>query len=254
MPATPLPDKPLYLVEHLRDLRSGIVRSLVALALGVALAFWGSGTLFELLLKPFQEALAKFPELALRVPSLQTLAPVEAFMVNMKLAGVAGLVLASPLLLREIWTFVSPALKAPERMGLLIVLSFGLLFFGAGVAFGYKVIVPLALEFLLRYNLDFHFLPQWTLQGYFGFVVNFLLIFGVIFELPLVLAGLVAAGIATPAFLIHKWRHAVIGIFILAAVIAPSADPVTQTLVALPLVALYGLGILLSFIAYRKRT
>jgi sec-independent protein translocase protein TatC len=247
----PVLDQPRYLADHLRDLRKGIIRSLIAVAVGVGLAFWQSGPLFAALLRPFQEVLEGFPDVAGRVETLQTLAPIEAFMVHMKLAGVTGLVLASPILLREIWAFTSPALKPLERAGLLIVFSLGLFFFAGGVVFGYKVIVPLALKFLINYNLVHDFIPVWTLQNYFSFVVNFLLIFGVIFELPLVLAGLVAAGIATPAFLIQKWRHAVIGIFILAAVIAPSADPLTQTLVALPLVALYGLGILFSLAADR---
>jgi sec-independent protein translocase protein TatC len=249
----PAPDKPRYLTEHLKELRTGLIRSLIAAAVGVALAFWQSGPLFEALLRPFEAALARFPELAGHVQGLQTLAPIEAFMINMKLATLTGLILASPFLLRELWVFASPALKPHERSGILMVFSLGLFFFAGGLAFGYYVIVPLALEFLIRYNLDYHFIPQWTLQGYFSFTVNFLLVFGCIFELPLVLAALVAVGVATPAFLIQKWRHAVIGIFILAAVIAPSADPVTQTLVALPLVALYGVGIGLSFLAFRNK-
>lgn len=251
--SSPSSDKPRYLTEHLRELRSGLIRSLVVAALGVGLAFWQSGPLFSALLKPFRTALAGFPELAGRVQGLQTLAPIEAFMINMKLATVAGLILASPFLLREIWVFASPALKPNERAGILMVFSLGLFFFAGGLAFGYYVIVPLALEFLIRYNLDYQFIPQWTLQGYFSFTVNFLLVFGCVFELPLVLAALVAIGVATPAFLIQKWKHAVIGIFVLAAVVAPSADPITQTLVAVPLVLLYGVGIGLSYLAVRNR-
>lgn len=84
-------------------------------------------------------------------------------------------------------------------------------------------------------------------------MVNFLLIFGLVFELPLVLAGLVSIGLATPAYLAHLRKHAIIAIFILAAFIAPSADPVTQTIVAVPLVILYEVGIWLSYLAVRKK-
>lgn len=247
------PDQPRYLTHHLQDLRKGIVRSLAAVAAGVTASFLLSKWMFATLLEPYRAAFRNFPELAGRLPTLQTLAPIEAFMIHMKLAVLAGVLLASPLILREIWVFVTPALKADERKGLLMVFGLGLFFFAGGLVFGYFLVIPLALEFLIRYNLAYEFIPQWTLQGYFGFTVNFLLVFGFIFELPLVLAALVAIGVATPAFLVQKWRHAVIGIFILAAIIAPSADPLTQTLVALPLVALYGVGIGLSYLVARKK-
>ena len=245
------PDKIRYFTDHLIELRKGLVHSLVFLGVGVGLAFWKSGFLFSVLLQPFHRAFAAIPGAGER--SLQTLAPIEAFMINMKLATVAGIILASPFLLHEIWVFASPALKANERRAILMVFLLGLFFFAGGLAFGYFLVIPLALEFLLRYNLDYQFIPQWTLQGYFAFVVNFLLLFGAIFELPLVLAALVAIGVATPAFLSQKRKHAVLAIFVLAAIIAPSADPVTQTIVAVPLILLYEIGIWLSYITFREK-
>lgn len=106
----------------------------------------------------------------------------------------------------------------------------------------------------MGYNLIYQFIPQWTLEAYFGFVMNFLLIFGCVFELPLVLAALVRIGVATPNFLSQKRRHAIFLAFVLAFFIAPSADPITMTLVAVPLVLLYEVGIWLSYIAFRKKT
>ncbi len=249
----PSKDKPRYITDHLLELRDGLIHSLIAAGIGVGLAFWRSDWLFAILLRPFRVSLAKFPEMAARVQTLQTLSPIEAFMINMKLATVVGLVLASPFILREIWVFASPALKSNERSGILMVFCLGLFFFCGGLAFGYFVVIPLALQFLIHYNLDYHFLPQWTLQGYFNFVVNFILIFGLVFELPLVLAGLVAIGVATPAYLAHMRKPAIVGIFVLAAFIAPSADPVTQTIVAVPLMVLYEIGIWLSHLAVRKK-
>ena len=173
-------------------------------------------------------------------------------MIDMKLSTVVGILFASPFILREIWSFASPALKSGERKAILAVFLLGLFFFAGGLAFGYFIVIPLALEFLIQYNLSFHFIPQWTLQGYFSFVVNFLLLFGVVFELPLVLAALVAIGVATPAFLVQKWKAAVLVIFVVSAFLAPSADPITQTIVAIPLCGLYVVGIGLSYLARRK--
>ncbi len=246
-------DRPKYLTDHLTELRQGLIKSLVFVFLGMALAFWKSDILFGVLLKPFRDSLAAFPEFNSQVHTLQTLTPIEAFMINMKLAAIVGVVLASPFILWQIWGVVAPALKPHERGGILMVFLFGLLFFLGGLAFGYFVIVPIAMRFLIQYNLDYHFIPQWTLQGYYGFVVNFLLVFGCVFELPLVLAGLVTIGVATPAFLSQKRKHAIVGIFILAFFIAPSADPLTQTIVALPLIVLYEVGILLSRLAFRRK-
>jgi sec-independent protein translocase protein TatC len=252
MPDPPT-DRPQYLTEHLGELRQGLLRSSFFVLLGMVLAFWKSDLLFDILLKPFRDSLNHFPEFNAQVHTLQTLTPIEAFMVNMKLAAIVGVVLAAPFILWQIWRFVAPALKSNERGGILMVFLLGLFFFLGGLAFGYFVIVPIAMRFLIRYNLDYHFIPQWTLQGYFGFVMNFLLVFGFVFELPLVLAGLVTIGIATPAFLSQKRKHAIVGIFILAFFIAPSADPVTQTIVALPLVVLYEIGILLSRLAFSRK-
>jgi sec-independent protein translocase protein TatC len=229
-------------------MRSG----LFALA-GMGLAFWRSDILFDWLLKPFHHVLAKYHDSGLQVHGLQTLDPVEAFMVDMKVAAIAGLLLASPVILWQVWSFVAPALKPNERGAILSVFLLFLLFFFGGLSFGFYIIVPMALDFLIRYNLDFHFIPQWTLQGYFAFVVNFLLVFGLLFELPLVLAALVSIGIATPAFLSHKRKHAIVGAFIIALFAAPSADPVTQTIVAVPLILLYEVGILLSKVAFYRR-
>jgi sec-independent protein translocase protein TatC len=244
-------DKPRYLFDHLKELRLVLVQGLLAIALGVGLAFVKSNLLFQILEGPFQRALAHFPQA--QMGGLKTLVPIEAFMINMKLATAAGVVLVSPFLLWRLWVFVVPALKPAERTAILAVLTLGLFFFMGGVCFSYFLVVPLALEFLLKYNLDFQLIPQWTLQGYFDFTINFSIIFGVLFELPLVLAALAAAGIATPQFLAHKRKHAILAIFILAAIVAPSADPVTQTIVAVPLVLLYEVGIWLSWLAVRRK-
>jgi sec-independent protein translocase protein TatC len=246
-------NRPQYLTDHLTDLRKALVHSLIAVVLGLCAAFLESEFLFGALLRPFKSVLEKFPAIGSQVHSLQTLTPAEAFMVNMKLAAIAGILLASPIILRELWFFVSPALKPNEKNAVLMVFSLGLFFFLGGIAFGYFFIVPISLEFLMRYNLYFNFVPQWTLQGYYGFVVNFLLIFGCVFELPLVLAALVSVGVATPAFLAQKRKHAILGIFILAALISPSADPISQTIVAVPLIILYEIGIWLSYLTVLRK-
>lgn len=121
-------DRPRYLTEHLKELRTGFFRSLAALIVGTALAIWKSDWIFKALLFPFLSALAHYPAINSQVHTLQTLSPVEAFMINMKLAFAVGVVLASPFIFREIWIFASPALKQKERSAILMVFSFGLFF------------------------------------------------------------------------------------------------------------------------------
>ncbi len=249
----PSSDKPRYLFDHLLELRQVLFHGLAAITLGVGVAFWKSAFLFQILEGPYQRTLSHFSQSAAPLGPLKTLVPIEAFMINMKLATAAGIVLASPYILRRLWIFVVPALKPTERALILAVLILGLFFFTGGICFSYFLVIPLALEFLLKYNLDYQLIPQWTLQGYFDFTLNFSLVFGILFELPLVLAGLAAAGIATPQFLAQKRKLAIFAIFILAALVAPSADPVTQTIVAVPLVFLYEVGIWLSWLVVRKK-
>ncbi len=246
-------DQPRYFFDHFLELRRALIHSLVYLTLGVGLAFWKSALLFEILLRPLRTVMEKFPLTSLRVDGLQTLVPVEAFMINMKLATAAGLILSLPFILWEAWNFASPALKAKERGAVLMVFCLGLVFFLAGAAFSYFLVIPLALQFLVHYNLEYHFIPRWTLQGYFNFAVSFTVIFGLVFEFPLVLAALGAIGIVTPEFMAQKRRLAIMGIFILAAALAPSADPITMTIVAVPMVVLYELGIWMSRLAFFRR-
>ncbi len=246
-------EQPRYFFDHLVELRKGLIHSLVYTTLGIGLAFWKSGLLFNVLLHPLQRVMENFPLASLQVGGLQTLVPVEAFMINMKLATAAGLILASPFILWEAWNFISPALKFKERGAILMVFCLGLIFFTAGAAFSYFLVIPMALHFLVQYNLEYHFIPRWTLQGYFNFTVNFTLIFGLIFEFPLVLAALAAIGIVTPEFMAQKRRMAVMGIFILAVALAPSADPITMLVVAMPMVVLYELGIGMSRLVFFRR-
>jgi sec-independent protein translocase protein TatC len=246
-------DKPRFFFDHLKELRQMLVQSLIAITLGVCLAFWKSALLFQILEEPYRRTLAHFPQAETQVSALKTLVPIEAFMINMKLATAAGIVLASPFILWRIWVFVVPALKPSERVAILMVLTLGLGFFMGGVCFSYFLVIPMALQFLLQYNLDYQLIPLWTLQGYFDFTLNFSLVFGILFELPLVLAGLAGIGIATPQFLSQKRKHAILAIFILAAIVAPSADPVTQTIVAVPLILLYEVGIWLSWLVVKRK-
>lgn len=127
MPASTT-DQPKYLVQHLVELRQRLIRCLVIVVIGMVAAFWKSVWLFELLLRPFHKIQDQFPDFAAQVHSLQTLTPIEAFMINMKLATFAGLILASPFILREIWAFSVPALKTNERGAILMVFCLGLFF------------------------------------------------------------------------------------------------------------------------------
>ena len=179
-------------------------------------------------------------------------APGEAFSAYMILTLWEGFFITLPFLLYQIWAFAWEALTDKERKYIVLFGPLSFVFFIAGVVFAYFVIVPVAIKFLLSFSSTY-VVPMISIKSYISFIGNFLLSFGVVFELPLVLVFLVKIGIATPAFLRQFRRHAIMAILIVSAVLTPP-DVVSQLLMAVPLVILYELGVLFSVLAYRKKT
>lgn len=253
-PGLVLQDPPKYVTEHLRDLRRGVLRSLAACGIGTALIFWKLPAVFRLLLAPLERAAGFHPGQVLPFGGLQTLSPAEVLVIHMRMAFFLGLVVASPVVLREIWAFAAPGLKPQEKRALLPAFLLGLGFFLAGAAFAYAGALPLMLRFFMAYNLEFGVSPQWTLQGYLSFLLTLMLSFGVCFELPLLVWVLSSLGLVTPEFLKEKRKFVVLALFVLAAAVTPTGDPLTLVLLALPLCLLYEGGILLSRWTRRKST
>lgn len=228
-------DKEIALTEHLNELRSRILKSIIFIIVSSCVVYRFSGTIIGKIAGP--------------VEKLVFIAPQEAFVANIKIALFGGLFLASPIVLYQIWRFVSAGLKKNEVKHVMIFGPLSFIFFLAGIFFGYFIIVPIGIKFLLGFATE-TVAPMITISKYISFISGLTLTFGMIFELPLVSLFLTKIHIVTPHFLIKKRRHAIVFIFVIAAILTPP-DVVTQCLMAGPLLVLYEIGILFSKFAYR---
>lgn len=230
------------ILEHLNELRWRLVKSAVALTIGAIIAFFFRDWLFELLESPYRLAIDDADALA----QFQV---TEGFSVAMRLALFGGTLLASPVLLYQIWAFVNPALTARERKWTVpIVIALAVLFSG-GVAFGY-FILPRGLEFLLGIQGGLE--PIIGVSSYISLALRFLLVFGLAFEFPVFLFAAAATGLLSSQQLGQGRRWAVLIIVVLGAVVTPTGDPLTLMALSIPLYLLYELTILLVKLILRK--
>ncbi|MBN1426339.1 twin-arginine translocase subunit TatC [Candidatus Fermentibacteria bacterium] len=224
-------------LDHLDELRSRIIKILVAVCAGALLGYAASGRGLSLLARSAGE--------------LQSLSPLETFGVRIKLSVVIGLLLALPFVLIQIWRFVAPGLYRNEQriaMGLIVSST---LCFVVGGAFSFLVVGPNAMRMLADFSPP-EIANRWSVAKYVAFVLNLMLAFGAIFEMPVAMFFLTKLGIVTPRLLRKKWRHAMVIIFILAAIVTPP-DVFTQVMLAIPLILLYEVGILASIAARPRR-
>lgn len=228
----------LSLVEHLEELRNRIIRSVIYIIVGICVAYAFVNSILPILVKP--------------VGKLVFIAPQEAFVARIKIAFFGGLFLSSPLILCQIWQFVSGGLSQHERKYIRIFGPLSFVFFIIGVCFCYFIIAPISMKFLLGFATDF-MTPMITVSKYISFVGTLTLTFGLVFELPLITLFLTKIGVITPRFLCRKRKQAIVVMFLLSAILTPP-DIITQCLMAIPLLFLYELGIIFSKVAYKKRT
>lgn len=229
-------EKRLTLSEHLEELRGRIIKSVIFLIIASSIFYNFVNIVLPHLIKP--------------VGKLVFIAPQEAFISNIKIAFFGGLFLSSPFVLYEIWQFISEGLKSNERKYVAIFAPFSFILFVLGAGFGYFLIVPIGIKFLLGFATDI-LTPMITISRYISFVGMLTFAFGLIFQLPLACSFLTKIGIVTPLFLSSKRRHAIVLMFIAAATLTPP-DVITQCLMALPLLVLYEIGIVFSKLAYKK--
>jgi sec-independent protein translocase protein TatC len=214
--------------DHLDELRERVLVGALAALAAVAACFACSKDLVLFLEAPVAEQGVRFLQLS----------PGEFFFTTFKVAGYAGLLLATPTLIYEIVAYVLPGLTRSERRLLApIVAGSGALFYG-GLLFSYQVLTPAALSFFVSYA-DGAVESLWSIDQYFQFVLVLMLSTGLAFQVPVVQVLLGAAGIVTGDAMLAQWRWVVVGATVAAAVLTPSTDPFTQTLLAVPLVALY---------------
>ncbi|MDX1649407.1 MAG: twin-arginine translocase subunit TatC [Myxococcota bacterium] len=235
-----LDDTPLPLTAHLAELRSRLVRILLAWAAGFAVSWSFAEPLFAKLLEPATAALG--PDGG----RLQAIAPTEIFFTYLKCALLAGFVLATPVVFWQIWAFVAPGLYPAEKKATVPFVLVSTLLFAGGALFGYVIVFPLIFEFFAGFSSAF-VESAWTMREVFALTTRLILAFGIGFELPVVVFFLSVAGLVTPGQLLRSARYAVLGAFVLGAVLTPP-DVVSQALLAGPLLLLYLLGVLVAWI------
>jgi sec-independent protein translocase protein TatC len=254
-------DEKMPFTEHLTEFRKRIIVSLAALLIGFIACFSYSEEIFEVLILPLKSEMSfsmhsPFVSLIpskIKNPSLVFLAPAEAFWMHMKVSLVAGLVLSLPIILHQFWKFISPGLLLKEKkyVGPFVV-SASLLFL-VGALFCFLLVLPFAMGFLLTYKTG-SMTPMLSVGNYVDFCLKFILAFGAVFELPIIIVLLTRMGIVTPKTLARNRKYAILIAFIVAAILTPTPDAFNQTLMAVPMIVLYEVGILVSRLFVRKKT
>ena len=253
----PLEDKKMPVMEHLAELQVRLTRAVIVTAVVFVATFFYADVLVKWLRIPLQNMF--MPRTLSWVPTdLPTvpfvfLAPAEALWQNVKVAGLFALVAATPYILVEVWQFVVPGLHAQERRFVAPFVALTAVAFYIGVGFAFFFVLPFALNFLISYGVNAGFIPQISIAQYVGFAVWFLMVFGLIFEVPLAITLMAKFGWVDAPFLIRYWKWALLGSFVIAAVLTPTPDPFNQTLMAGPMFLLYWIGVFSAkFFAKKK--
>jgi len=236
--------------EHLSELRKRIINSLYAIGVGAFIGVYIAKYVINWITAPIIKALSD----AHLNPHLFYTHPAGYLNTYITLGVYIGIVLASPVVLYQIWLFVAPALYKHERSAVTgFVFSTVLLFVG-GIAFGYFITLPYILRFLVSFQGNAGpITPMITVNEYFDLVLLILLILGLLFELPVLIFFLSLFGIVTPQFLWKNFRYAILVIAVVAAIVTPTPDAMTMLIFMLPMVGLYFVGIIVSAAVVRKR-
>ena len=233
-------------MDHLGVLRRHITRSMLWFGIAAIIAFLVVGRVWDLLMIPLCDVM---PDRCYVYPRDL----LESFWVYVKLGCLVAFFIAFPALFAEVWAFVAPGLYAHEKKIIVpFSLSAGILFLG-GAAFGFFVIFPTSLRFLISLETGGTFFFLTSMQSYFSLCATLLIAAGVVFELPLLMMGLSLVGLVRPRWYRRYRRLMYIAMLIFSAIATPTTDPVTMFFMGGPMLLLYEVGILLSVLAYRKR-
>ena len=234
-------DDKMPFLEHLGELRTRIVRALIALLVGTLIGLPFSQYLIDWLAKPVTRLGYE----------LVFTAPAEAFWVQMKVGIIAGLFVAAPAILWQVWGFVAPGLHTHEKKYAVPFVLIGSLLFIIGGAFSLFVVTPYALTFLLGYARP-GLKPMITIENHIDFLLKFTLAFGAVFELPLIITLAARMGLVTAKVLAKNRKYAILGAFVIGAVLTPTPDAFNQALMAGPLIILYEVGIVCARLFGRR--
>lgn len=239
-------DNRMSFTGHLRELRQRLIISVIAIAAGFLLSYYYSEQLFWFLASPLLEVMPEGQEYMVFT------GVVEPFFIYVKIALLGGIVLASPVVLYEVWAFMAPGLYSNERRWFFFTVIFSVVLFVSGVAFAFEAVFSFGFKYLLNYSSK-DLRPFLSMGQYFTISTRLLLAFGAIFQLPLAILVLSRLGIVSPRQLIGWWRYAIVAILITSAVLTPTPDIFNQLLMAGPLAVLYGAGVVVAFIFGKKR-
>jgi sec-independent protein translocase protein TatC len=241
----------MTLVEHLTELRTRLIICVVAVAIGMLAGFLLYPWVFDFLIRPYKEVVRQDPASSATEGRLLQIDPLEGFGVRMKTSGYAGIAFAMPVILWQIWRFVTPGLYPHERRYAVpfVISALTLFLLGAGLAY---YTLPRALEFLVDIGGD-ELVTAFAPGKYFQLITYMMLAFGVGFEFPIVLIFLQMAGILDTATLRRGRRFAIVGICILVAVITPSGDPISMLMLSVPMVVFYEVAIVIGSIITKRQ-
>jgi sec-independent protein translocase protein TatC len=243
MKRTKITEKEMPFLDHLEELRWRLLKSIISVFVMMVICFYFSDYILEALLYPGKNI---DPPVPLQVLKVQTV-----FIIKLEIALFAGIILSLPVIFYQLWQFLAPGLLQNEKK-LLPFLVFATVFcFLVGGAFAYFIIIPYALQFFLSLApMDIE--NNIALDFYIGFLLRLIIVFGVVFELPMLSLILSKFGILTPSFMRKYRKYAIVGAFILGAILTPP-DPTTQMFLAIPIILLYELSIFISYIFASRR-
>lgn len=231
-------EKNLTIVEHLTELRKRLIYSSIVLLVAVAVAYNYS----EMIVQHIVNIAGNI--------NFVFIAPAELLMSYVKIAVIGGFVVAGPFLILQIWLFVSPGLTKSEKRTIAVSLFVGGIFFIIGVVFAYLIILPLMLQFFMGFQIE-QIEEMISFSNYLSFVINTLLSFGIIFELPIIMVILTKFHILKVDFIKKNRKYIILIIFVVAAILTPP-DVITQVLLAGPMILLFEIGVIFASIVEKK--
>ncbi len=243
----PEPLPAMGFLDHLEELRRRIVYSIAAVALGFFACWWKVERIYDVMQRPIMDALRNNG----MSEKLVYLNPTEPFNLYLKIAALAGLFLTSPFVLYQVWMFISPGLYRNEKRYVVPFMVSTIALFSAGGYFGFKIVYPAALNFLISFGKQFQ--PMITIKEYTELFLSIILGMGLIFEMPILVFFLALMGIVTAGWMWKNFRYSILIIFIVAAIVTPTTDILNMCIFAAPMIALYALSIGIAYLVHPKQ-
>jgi sec-independent protein translocase protein TatC len=234
-------------LDHLEELRRRIIYSIISVAVGFCVCWWKVELIYDYIQRPIMDAL-KANGMAEKLVYLN---PTEPFNLYLKVAALAGLFLTSPFVLYQVWMFISPGLYRKEKKYVVPFMVSTITLFACGGYFGYKIVYPAALTFLIGFGKQFH--PMITVNEYTSLFLSIILGMGLIFEMPILVFFLSLMGIISAGFMWKNFRYSILVIFIIAAIVTPTTDILNMCIFAAPMIALYAVSIGVAWVVHPKQ-